>query len=238
MAAAWVNFNNGDTGFAVRTALNTFNTAIALNMSNAEGRLDNTESATAVNTSAIGGLDTRIGTNEADVENLNGRVTTLEVSMTECHKLIVSGTSTASSQEPSTVDTPLQLEFGVEQITEDVTLSAAGSLTFNVAGKYLLNMNAQYGRSGAAGISVLLFRMQLDGVNFGGSLAAKISTAEHLVPWSSTFLVNATVGQILTTEIIRDSTGDNSGGIFSITPTAAGWNAAACTTLQVYKVGE
>ena len=29
MATVWVNFNNGDTGSAVRTALNTINTGIA-----------------------------------------------------------------------------------------------------------------------------------------------------------------------------------------------------------------
>lgn len=76
MAASWINFNNGDTGFAVRTALNTFNTAITLNMSNAEGRLDNTESATSGNTTDIGNLDTRVGTAESDIVVLKAPAST------------------------------------------------------------------------------------------------------------------------------------------------------------------
>lgn len=67
MATAWVNFNNGDTGFAVRTALNTFNTGISTNMSSAETRLTDTETATSGNTSAITALDGRVTTAEADI---------------------------------------------------------------------------------------------------------------------------------------------------------------------------
>lgn len=70
MATLWVNFNNGDTGLAVRTALNVFNTGIASDVSSAETRLTDTEAATSGNTSAISALDGRVATAESEIDVL------------------------------------------------------------------------------------------------------------------------------------------------------------------------
>ena len=148
---------------------------------------------------------------------------------------MIVGTSVAASQQPSSVDSALQVEFGPAQSTTNIDISAAGDITFKAAGKYIISPFFQYGRAGASGTSVLLNRYLKNGVQIGGSLASKIDNANTLVPWSSSVVFEAEVNDVLTIEIMRDSTGNNSGGLFAVTPTAAGWAVAPCASIQIYK---
>jgi hypothetical protein len=150
------------------------------------------------------------------------------------HSVILSAASVASSQEPVSVDTALQVEFGPLQSTTDIDISAAGAITFKTAGKYIISPFFQYGRSGASGTSYLLNRYLVNGSQVGASLASKIDNASTLVPWSSSIQFTAVANDVLTIEIIRDSAGNNSGGLFALTPTA-GWNTAPCAAIQIYK---
>ena len=77
-------------------------------------------------------------------------------------------------------------------------------------------------------------RYLLNGVQIGNSLAAKVDNANTLVPWSSSIQFTATAGDVVTVEIIRDSAGNDSGGLFSVTSTT-GWNIAPCASVQIYK---
>ncbi len=174
----------------------------------------------------------QINANPADVETIDARVATIEAS----HSLLLNCESLAVAQEPTIVDTPIQVEYGAAQSVTDVSMAADGALTFNTTAKYQININAHYGRSGAAGVSLLLFRLLMDNVAFGKPLAAKVESSNILVPWSSTFIIQATAGQVLTSELMRDSTGDNSGGIYNVDPAVIGWDAAACITMQIYRV--
>lgn len=174
----------------------------------------------------------QINQNSSDVETLQGKVAVIEAS----HSLLLNCESAAIAQEPTVVDTPIQVEYGPAQSVTDVSMAVDGALTFNTKAKYQININAHYGRSGAAGVSELLFRLLLDGTPIGASLAAKISSADTLVPWSSTFIIEAEAGQVLISQLMRDSAGDNSGGIYSVIPSVVGWNDASCITMQVYRV--
>lgn len=174
----------------------------------------------------------QINSNTDNIEDHENRVAEIEAS----HTILLNCTSLALAQEPATTDTPLQVEYGAAQSTADVSMAADGALTFNTSGSYQININSHYGRTGGTGTSVLAFRLLMDGVQFGSSLAAKVDNANTLVPWSSTFIVEATAGQVLTTELIRDSTGNDSGGLFVMQPTLPAWADAACTAMQIYKV--
>lgn len=161
----------------------------------------------------------------------DARIAELEAS----HTLLLIASSTAATQEPSVVDTPLQIEFGAAQVTTDIDISAAGAITFKTAGKYIISPFFQYGRTGATGTSFLMNRYLRNGTQEGGSLAAKIDNANTLVPWSSSIQFTAAVNDVLTIEIVRDSGGDNSGGLFSLSPTTLAWNDAPCAAIQIYK---
>jgi hypothetical protein len=76
MAAVWVNFNNGDTGLAVRTKINLFNTAISSEMSTAETNIDSLDVAVAALESGASALDGRVTQNETDIGNLQAPAST------------------------------------------------------------------------------------------------------------------------------------------------------------------
>ena len=168
----------------------------------------------------------------AITDALDVRVASLEIS----HSILLIATSVATSQEPTGLDTPLQIEFGPLQTTTDVDVSAAGAFTFNTTGRYIMSPFFQYGRTGSTGTSELLNRILLNGAQLGSSLSARIDSADTLVPWSSSIILSVTAGDIITIEIMRDSAGNNSGGIFAVNPTLAGWNDAPCASVQIYKV--
>jgi hypothetical protein len=150
------------------------------------------------------------------------------------HSVLLAAVSVAASQQPSAVDTPLQVEFGPLQSTTNIDISAAGAITFKTAGKYIISTFFQYGRVGASGTSILLNRYLRNGIQEGSSLSAKVDNASVLVPWSSSIQFTAVANDVLTIEVMRDSAGDNSGGLFAVTPTA-GWNTAPCAAIQIYK---
>jgi len=133
------------------------------------------------------------------------------------------------------VDTPLQVEFGALQTTTDIDISATGAITFKTAGKYIIYPCFQYGRTGATGKSFLLNTYLRNGVQEGASLASKIDNASTLVPWSSSIQFTASTNDVLTIEIMRDSAGDNSGGLYALDPTPADWANAPCAAIQIYK---
>ena len=181
--------------------------------------------------STISNLATDIATNIDSISTLDDRVLLLEAS----HTLLIIATSTAVAQEPIATDTPLQIEFGGIQTTTNINIASDGAITFNVAGKYIVSPFFQYGRAGSVGTSILLNRYLVNGTQVGNSLVAKIDSADILVPWSSSIQFTAEVGDTLTIEVMRDSTGNDSGGLFAVDPTLIGWNNAPCASIQIYK---
>lgn len=165
---------------------------------------------------------------------LDLRVTELE----EGHEVVLNAVCPAVSQEPSGLDAPLQITYGPAQggPSDPVQVDALGNIQFNTADKYIINFRAHYGRAGSAGTSILMFRFLKNGVQQGQSFATKITDAEILVPWdSSSFIFEAEIGDVLTSEIIRDSAGANAGGLFSVA-SSAGWDDAPCSAVSIYKV--
>lgn len=151
------------------------------------------------------------------------------------YRQILTGFSTAASQAPAAVDTPLQVEFGAGVATVDATLSAGGTLTFNTPGDYIITLFLRFGRTAGGGTSVLLNRFLINGVQGLNSNALKLPDADSVTPFSTSLNVNVAAGATFQLQIMRDSSGINNGGLFRIIPTLAGWNISPCATIVVSK---
>lgn len=148
---------------------------------------------------------------------------------------VLLGQSVAASQQPTAVGTPLKIEFGPAQTTADVSLSAAGNVTFNTAGQYLITLFFRFGRTTEAGDAYLFNRLLVNGTQVLNSNALRLSTQDIVVPFSSSVGLTVSAGQVFTTEILRDAAGVNNGGLFQLTPSLAGWAAAPSATIVVSK---
>lgn len=144
-----------------------------------------------------------------------------------------------TGQNPTAVDTPLQVTFGAAQNTSSnpVMLSAAGALTFNVAGSYAVRIKFQNARSVATGTSLLLSRLLINGTQYGSTQAVRMDNATACFVTESRVVINATAGQVLTAQIMRDSGGANFGGLLPFPPTAVtSWGTSPSALLVVSRL--
>lgn len=144
------------------------------------------------------------------------------------------------NQLPTALGTELQLVFGAAQksSTDPVMLNAAGLVTFNVAGNYAVRIKLQCGRSGATGVVTVASRILLAGAQYGSSAAVRLDNANTIMPVESRVVINATVGQTLAVQIVRDSVDSsiNAGGVYSIAPATAGWAASPSALIVISRL--
>lgn len=144
------------------------------------------------------------------------------------------------NQGPSGLGVPLQVLFGSAQktSTDPVMLSASGVVTFNVAGNYALRIKLQCGRGGSAGIVTLASRILLSGVQYGATAIVRLDNASTIIPTESRVVINATAGQTVTVQLLRDSieSSINGGGLYAITPATAGWGASPSALIVVSRL--
>lgn len=142
------------------------------------------------------------------------------------------------AQAPSAVDTPLQLTFGAAQnsAANPVMINAAGLVTFNTAGNYAVRIKLQCGRTGATGTSILLSRILLGGAQFGSAACVKMTQTDATTPTDSRVVINATAGQTLAIQIMRDSAGSNFGGVYPQVATVTAWGTAPSALLVISRL--
>lgn len=139
------------------------------------------------------------------------------------------------NQSPSAVGTPLQITFGPAQDTADVSISAAGVITFNTSGNYLIGIFLRFGRSTSSGNAILLNRILKNGAQILSSNGLVLSASAQTIPFSAAIPLTMAAGDTMTMEVARDSAGTNDGGLFVISPTIAGWNIVPSATVVVNK---
>ena len=139
------------------------------------------------------------------------------------------------NQNPSAVDTPLQITFGSAQTTADVSISASGVITFNTSGNYLIDIFLRFGRSTSAGNAILLNRILKNGAQILNSNGVILSAATQTIPFSAAIPLTMAAGDTITMQVARDSAGTNDGGLFVVSPTIAGWNIVPSATVVVNK---
>lgn len=139
---------------------------------------------------------------------------------------ILMASSTAASQQPVATDTPLQIEFGGVQATTEFDLDVNGGMTCNVDGQYDFQLVFHNGRLGSVDASELYIRALVNGSQVGESAHTVIDDADTIVPLEFFAHFTLVSTDIVTFEIVRDSSGDDSGGLFQGDPTLADWNNA------------
>jgi hypothetical protein len=152
--------------------------------------------------------------------------------------LVLSAESTVN-QVPSELDTPLQVTFGAAQGTgaSPVQLLSNGSIVFNQAGLYLFNGFANFERQGSSGgVTVTLFRALKNGIQILPTKGVELNTTGVMIPYELTIPFNAEAGDILTWEIMRDSSGVNQGGLY-IHTSLGGWSNVPSADVAIWKIG-
>ena len=139
------------------------------------------------------------------------------------------------NQNPSAVNTPLQITFGSAQATADVSISAAGVITFNTSGNYLIDIFLRFGRSTSTGNAIIMNRILKNGAQILNSNGLILSAATQTIPFSAAIPLTMAAGDTMTMEVARDSAGTNDGGLFAVSPTIAGWNIVPSATVVVNK---
>ena len=151
----------------------------------------------------------------------------------------VLNTTDTDNQVPSGLDTPLQVLFGIAQgtIADPVMVDVSGNITFNEAGIYLFNGYANFERQGSSGgDAVIAFRALLNGVQAGVTKMVELKDVGTSVPYDLTLPINATAGDVLTWEIMRDSSGVDQGGLYAHT-LLGGWSNVPSVSVSIYKIG-
>lgn len=155
------------------------------------------------------------------------------------YQFVLSGASTAGSQQPVALDTAMQVEFGTGVVTPDATLDSSGTLTFNADGDYLITVFLRFGRLGGEGTAIVFNRFLVNDVQSLYSNSVKLPDAEYVIPFSASVVLRAEIGDTYKQQIMRDSAGINAGGIFQVAPTTLPWSFSPSATIAVSKyVGE
>lgn len=151
------------------------------------------------------------------------------------YRQVLTGSSVAVSQNPSAVDTPLQVEFGAGVVATDATLASNGTITFHTAGDYIVTLFLRFGRTSGTGAAILLNRFLINDVQGLNTNGLKLGDQDTIIPFSATLGVQASVGTTFKLQIMRDSAGINNGGLFRIQPTLPSWNVSPSATVVVSK---
>lgn len=150
--------------------------------------------------------------------------------------LLISSMSTASSQEPSALDTPIQVEYGPSQSVESVELDANGTVLFKEAGTYYVAIRGQYGAPAGAGEAALRFRAEVNGVPVGDVLSATVKDTKTSVPLVAPFFLHFSVGDELKTYLLRDSSENNKGGLFQETTALPDWDDSPSASIVIERL--
>lgn len=143
--------------------------------------------------------------------------------------------STSASQNPSAVNTNTDIIFGSGGSTADVSVSAAGLITFTTGGPYLVQVDLNFGRDTGTTASILYVRAFKNGVAYGSPVEMRLQETVSRKLMNLTLVVSATAADTLKFQMVTDSAGDAGGGLRQDTPNAAGWSVVPCAKLTVSK---
>ena len=250
MAITWTDIENGESGLSVRTKLNSLGDSLATESTSINDSLEDIEtdidtiqnSITSLETN-LETINTNIDTNTASIESLDTRVTTNETSISDIQATLSNGCvtvleaySTDTTQNPTSTNNPLQINFGSTQIGTDVMLSTNGTVTFVTAGTYMILLEIQVGRIGGQGESLIYSRSLLNDVQYTKTHYFLLDDEDVTYPYNYTTTVTVEAGDTWKSQIYRDSTGNDSGGLVSNTPTLTDWETAYTSSILIKKM--
>lgn len=145
------------------------------------------------------------------------------------------GGASFNTQTPTGLDSALRVEFGAAQNLTNVEIDSTGQVTFVTEGNYIINAFGAIERQGASGgVSVLAWRVLLNGVQFGNVKAFELDTPGVLIPYEITIPFLANAGDRITFEIMRDSLGVDQGGLYPLSLNG-GWGETPSSEIKIWK---
>lgn len=152
---------------------------------------------------------------------------------------LIDGASTSTTQYPSGSGNVnrLQIEFGpsINTGVDPVQLDNLGRVTVNRTGLYRIKVALQFGRSGSAGTATILFRVLVNGVQAGRSVAVDLQASSSLDYFENDTWITLPAGVELTFEIMRDPAGNDSGGLRGL-PSVDGWNSSPSAAIRIERL--
>lgn len=171
---------------------------------------------------------------DAEFAQLESDILSLQTGKTDI-PITVLQSSDLTNQEPTALDTALQVKFGNSTTNAYLFLDTNGTITFLKAGRYRIETRMQIGRIGSVGTSLVLTRYLINNVQGGGGSAFKLESNDILSPCVAIVYVNANIDDTLKFEIMRDGSGDNSGGLYITNPNN-GWNTVPSANILITKI--
>ena len=137
----------------------------------------------------------------------------------------------------------IKVKFGAPQTTTYIDLDASGNVTFKKNGNYLIHGKGQYGRENSADTVLLHFRAMLDfndglgAVQVGDTISAEINNKKVVFPIEISFVINVTnAPYTLYFQVMRDSSEQDDGGLYSFTPTGSTWNPSGSASILIERL--
>tara|TARA_R110000851_G_scaffold118844_3_gene246366 strand:+ start:837 stop:1451 length:615 start_codon:yes stop_codon:yes gene_type:complete len=144
--------------------------------------------------------------------------------------------STTINQNPTGLGVAnlIQVDFGpaTNTASDAAMVDATGTVTFNQTGMYRIRVAGQYGRTGATGVSEVLTRVLVNGVQVDPSVLIRIGISDVAAYANSDTWLNIPAGTTLVYQIMRDTSGNDTGGLVGFVPNG-GWTIAPSASLRV-----
>lgn len=152
-------------------------------------------------------------------------------------EILLASSSASVDQQPSTTDSPLKVEFGsaMGSPSEPIEMDALGNITFNQSDNYFIRVAVHFGRTGASGTSELRFRSVVNGSQIGETVGAKVGNSDEIIYLNVNIITKPEIGDVLHFEVMRDSSGNNSGGLFQLPVTPGDWSDAPSARILVQR---
>lgn len=167
----------------------------------------------------------------------NGSSSGVWTDLTTSYSMVDAGHfESTTSQEPTTLDTPLQVNFGPASSNSAVSVNAAGRLTILQSGLYSIIWGGSFSRSANAGQAIIAASLFKDGSRVGPVIAHRLDDGNFTVPYSLTTVGVYTAGTYFELWIARDSSGINDGGFLSKTINIPDWPNSASAFVSVNKI--
>jgi hypothetical protein len=145
-----------------------------------------------------------------------------------------------TTQQPSALNTPLQVTFGAAQksITDPVMINSAGLVTFNQAGNYAVRIKLQAGRTALVGVATVNSRILVNGAQVGSPSATRIDSSSMIIPIESRVVVDVAATNTFSVQIMRDGADGsiNAGGVFAVTSAVGAWGISPSALLVISRL--
>ena len=131
--------------------------------------------------------------------------------------------SNSSTINPSVVDVPIVAGFNSTQSNSDITMDSTGLITVNTTGLYSFAFNLNFGRASNTGTAITVARLLVNDVQFGFTQGIVQDSTANTRPVRIDLFLSLVAGDELKVQIMRDSAGNNDGGLYAQLITVGSW---------------